>query len=279
MCSILKVSRSGFYEGQDHSPSPTVERQQKIACEIASVFEEHRGKAGYRKVQEHLVRDRKMPCAKETVRKIMREKGLFFKAKRKFIRTTESDPGLPVAENSLDRNFQAAAPHQKWVADITYLPTQQGWVYLAIVLDLFSRKIVGWALRDHLKKELVQEAFQMAFWTRKPEGDLLHHSDRGCQYASNDFRSELALLGVICSMSRKGNCWDNAVGERFFWSLKMEELGDAIYSDLAHARNAVFDYIELYYNRKRRHQALGYLTPEEFEKRFWFEKKASLNYA
>jgi transposase InsO family protein len=271
MCRVLGVSAAGYYDWFKRGPSATALRREQIAQAAEEAFYENGGRAGYRKVHVDVAQDKKIACAKETVRRALQKKGLFFKPRRKFIRTTESDPKLPVAPNILNRDFTAIAPNLKWAADITYLPTQAGWIYLAVVLDLFSRRIVGWALARSLESALVLEAFRQAFQSRTPEGQLLHHSDRGSQYASQEFQKELATLGVTRSMSRKGNCWDNAPTERFFGSLKTEGVGDQIYDNLEHARVELFEYIELYYNRKRRHQALGYLSPEAFEMAFRLE--------
>ncbi len=180
--------------------------------------------------------------------------------------TTKSDPSKRPAKNVLDRVFTAERPDQKWVTDITYLPSSEGWVYLATVVDLFSRKVVGWAMSDSLATPLVSEALRNAIESRRPQpGELLHHSDRGCQYTSDSYQRTLKTLGIECSMSRRGNCYDNAVAERFFWSLKHEWTQHEKFADLKSARRSVFKYIETYYNGQRLHQTLGYKTPEQFE--------------
>ena len=197
----------------------------------------------------------------------MKQAGLKVRCKRKFRNTTTSSHRLPVAQNLLERNFEAAEPNQKWTTDITYLPVKEGWLYLAVVLDLFSRKVVGWAMRETLHTELVISALEMAKKNRQPHSGLLHHSDQGSQYASLEYRQALLRLEVVQSMSRKGECWDNAVTESFFATLKMElELG-MIQGTRAETRSMVFDYIESFYNRERRHSSLGYLSPSHFEER------------
>lgn len=195
----------------------------------------------------------------------MREIGLFSRIKRKFVVTTDSNHTLPVAGNLLDRNFTAKAPNQKWAADITYIPTRQGWLYLAVVMDLFSRKIVGWSMSDTIDSTLVQSAMRMALLERHPAAGLLHHSDRGVQYASGDFQDLLKKNQAVCSMSRKGNCWDNACVESFFSRLKNEWVKGKLYETVDEAKTDLFEYIEVFYNRKRRHASLGYVSPVVYE--------------
>lgn len=186
--------------------------------------------------------------------------------KRKFRVTTDSDHDLPVAKNLLDRDFTAARPNEKWTADITYIRTREGWLYLAVVIDLYSRKIIGWAMRADMKADLPLEALKMAIRARKPKAGVIHHSDRGVQYASLLYQDALLDAKMICSMSRKGNCWDNAVTESFFSTLKRELIYPiGIFVSREEARNRIFRYIETWYNRSRRHSVLGYLAPEEFE--------------
>jgi putative transposase len=211
---------------------------------------------------------RGVACSENTVAKLMRAHGIRSKARRRFVvRTTESRHDRPVADNVLAREFYPDRPDTAWAADITYVPTAEGWVYLAAVVDLFSRKVVGWATADHLRAELPLEALRMALTHRKPAGELLHHSDRGVQYASEAYQSLLAAHGIEPSMSRKGNCWDNAVVESFFSTLKRELVHHEDYADREEARRSLFEYIEVFYNRKRRHSTLGYRSPAEFEAR------------
>jgi len=185
--------------------------------------------------------------------------------KKRYRITTQRDPRFPVAKNLLKQDFQADAPNQRWVADITYVPTRQGWLYLAVVMDLYSRRIVGWSMSHRMSRRLVVDALEMAVAARRPEGPLIHHSDRGAQYTSDDFRAELARHGIECSMSSSGNCYDNAVVESFFGVLKRERVNRVRYRTREEARADLFAYIEVFYNRKRRHSRLGNVSPAEFE--------------
>ena len=264
MCRVLGVSRSGFYSWLGREPSATQRRRVKIAQAAAAAHRQSHGIYGYRKVHDDL-QEQKIDCCRETVRKVMKENGLFSRAKRKFVVTTDSDHQRPVAENLLDRQFQATAPNQKWTADITYIATGQGWLYLAVVMDLFSRRIVGWSMSASLETKLVIDALHMALDQRCPGPGLMHHSDRGSQYASCDFRQLLETHGITCSMSRRGNCYDNAPTESFFGKLKAEWVHGENYTSRHQARQHIFQYIELFYNRKRKHAALGYKSPATFE--------------
>jgi putative transposase len=201
-------------------------------------------------------------------RSLMRKANLSCKQRRRFKITTQSDSKLPVTKNVLNRKFKVSKANTAWVADITYLWTQEGWLYLSVVLDLFSRRVVGWSLKSHMGEGLVRSAFLMALGRRNPHSGLLHHSDRGCQYASKDYQHLLSQHGVIASMSRKGNCWDNAVMERFFGSLKSERTDNKIYLTKEEAKADVIDYIEMFYNSERLHSTLDYLTPMEYEKKY-----------
>jgi putative transposase len=264
-CRILAVSRSGYYEWRLRKPSKRQERRAVIAEKAVVFHARSNGVYGYRKVFHDIVEEAKVTCCRETVRKIMREKGLVSKVKRRFVRTTDSRHSLPVAQNRLARDFSATAPDQKWVADITYIRTMEGWLYLAGIMDLYSRRIVGWAMSDRIDTQLVSQALNMALHHRQPSPGLLHHSDRGVQYAADDFQAILTRCGIECSMSRKGNCWDNACQESFFGKLKAEHIRDRVYATREEARLDVFWYIEVFYNRMRRHAALGYVAPVEFE--------------
>jgi len=231
-----------------------------------SYFESHRI-YGYRKVWEDLV-ELEIACCPETVRRALQELGLFSRTKRKFVVTTDSNHPYPIAENILERDFTATAPNQKWLTDITYILTREGWLYLAAVLDVYSRKIVGWSTSEWIDTELVKAALQMATTQRLPEPGLLHHSDQGSQYASDAYQQALEALEMVCSMSRQGDCWDNAMMESFFGSLKTEWVYNEDYQTREEAKQSLFKYIELFYNRKRRHAALGYVSPAEFERRY-----------
>ena len=272
MCNVLQVSTSGYYSRLGHKPSAQQQRREHIAQAAARFYFESERIYGYRKVYEDML-GANINCCRETVRRIMHEIGLFSRVKRKFVLMTDSDHDMAVAENLLSRDFTAASPNQKWVADITYIPTLQGWLYLAAVMDLYSRRIVGWATSEHIDSALVISAMKMALSQRKPEADLLHHSDRGSQYASDNFQDLLEDNGIVCSMSRKGNCWDNACMESFFGSLKTEWLGNKKYKTREEAKSNIFNYIEMFYNRKRRHAALGYLSPAAYEELYEMKQK------
>jgi len=268
MCELLTVSRSGYYDSIERPVSKRAERTAKIRQAVRQVFDENHAIYGSAKITEALQeRDELETACRNTVAQAMREMGLKSRVSKAFTpTTTQADPSKRPAANVLDRNFTAARPNQKWVTDITYLSTLAGWVYLAVVIDLFSRKVVGWSLSDSLATPLVSAALRQAIETRGPaRSELLHHSDRGCQYTSDSYQHTLRTLGIECSMSRRGDCYDNAVAERFFWSLKHEWTKHDEYADLEHARLSVFKYIEIFYNRQRLHQSLGYKTPEQFE--------------
>lgn len=268
MCDVLDVSRSGYYASIERPPSPRALRQQRIRAGIRQVHAESHGVYGGAKVAQALEqRDDLETACRNTVARAMREMGLKSRVVRKFTpTTTESDPSKQPAPNTLDRDFTAEAPNRKWATDITYLATAEGWVYLAVVIDLFSRKVVGWAIRNTLATELVSDALRGAIESRRPDGKrLLHHSDRGSQYTSDAYQRTLTTLGITCSMSRAGNCYDNAVMERFFWSLKHEWTNHESFASLEAARLSVFKYIETFYNTQRIHQTLGYQTPNQYE--------------
>ena len=267
MCRVLQVSTSGYYDWLGRKPSSQQQRREQIAQQAAHSYFESKRIYGYRKVYQDLLEGGVL-CCEETVRRIMRRIGLYSRIKGKFVVTTDSGHDLIVAANLLDRNFTAEMPNQKWVADITYVATDEGWLYLAAVMDLFSRRIVGWAMSEHIDASLVVSAMAMALSQRRPEVGLLHHSDRGSQYASDVFQELLQDNGIVCSMSRKGDCWDNACMESFFGSLKTEWVTVKKYKTRDEAEKDIFKYIELFYNRKRRHAALGYLSPAAYEESY-----------
>jgi transposase InsO family protein len=265
LCEALGVSRSGYHAWRDRPPSPTAVRRARLVAQIRAAHAEARSVYGSPRVHREL-EARGVACCENTVARLMREHGLRSKAARRFVvRTTDSRHGRPVAENVLARAFDPAEPDTVWAADITYVPTAEGWLYLAAVLDLCSRKVVGWAAADHLRADLAVEALRMALTHRRPTGALLHHSDRGVQYASDAYQSLLAEHGIEPSMSRPGDCWDNAVVESFFGTLKRELVHHEVYASRAEARRSLFEYIEVFYNRRRRHSTLGYRSPAEFE--------------
>lgn len=266
MCRVLTVSTSGYYGWRRRRPCATQKRRAIIAEAAARSHRDSRRIYGYRKVHQDLAEDG-IACCDETVRRVMRERGLFSRVKRNFVATTDSAHHEPLAPNVLDRDFTAETPNQKWLADITYIPTAQGWLYLAAVMDMFARRIVGWSMSERIDSSLVVAALDMAVRQRCPGQGLLHHSDRGVQYACGDYQQRLEDVGIVCSMSRRANCWDNAPMESFFGSLKTEWTDGKNYATRALAANDVFEYIEVFYNRKRRHASLGYVSPEAFEKR------------
>ena len=265
MCRVLEVSRSGYYRHLRARPSNTQRRVERIGEEAKRAFEENHGSVGYRKVQKQLVAEG-TDCCQETVRKTLTKQGLHAAVARKFVpTTTDSDHDLPIAENLLDRDFTATRPNEKCVSDITYIRTDEGWLYVTVVIDLFSRKVVGWSMDDHMRASIVMKAFNMAVAHRRPTSDLLFHSDRGSQYAADVFRDRLEFLNVTQSMSRKGNCWDNAPAESFFGRLKTEWSSRNRYRTREEAKRSIYFYIEMFYNSKRRHATLGYLSPNNFE--------------
>lgn len=265
ICRVLEVTRSGFFAWLKRQVSERRRRRAELAEKIKATHEENRGVYGSPRIFEALRADGVKVCC-NTVARVMREEGICAKVKRKFVpRTTDSGHGRPVAANVLDRQFEAELPDQKWAADITYVDTGEGWLYVAGVIDLCSRKIVGWAMADHLRTDLVSDALRMALARRDPKDGLLHHSDRGVQYASDDYRQMLAEHGIKVSMSNKGDCWDNAVMESFWGTLKTELVHHERYETREQARASIFEYIEVFYNRKRLHSSLGYVSPEMFE--------------
>jgi putative transposase len=265
MCRTLRVMRSGFYSWRKRKPSARQVNQQKLLEKIRRIYQEHDGRYGSPRVCHALLIDGQMVC-RNTVAKLMRQGKIRANTRRRFVPcTTDSAHNKPVADNLLDRDFAASAPNQKWLADITYVDTDEGWLFLAAVLDCFSRRIVGWAMSDAMPADLVSDALKMALLHRQPSGDLLHHSDRGSQYASDEFQGLLARQAITCSMSGRGNCYDNAMMESFWATLKVELIHQRHYCTHEQARRSIFEYIEVYYNRKRLHSSLGYLSPESFE--------------
>jgi putative transposase len=271
LCRVLGVTRSGFYAWQQREPSEQAIDDQKLALEIAAIHKASGETYGSPRIHAEL-RARGLEVSRKRVARLMRALGIRSRRKRRFKATTDSGHKLPVAENVLDRKFDVDAPDVAWVTDITYVWTDEGWLYLAAILDLFSRRVVGHAMSERIDRALVLEALRNAVGRRVPAAGLLHHSDRGSQYASNDYQGALRNLGVVCSMSRKGNCWDNAVAESFFATLKTECIYSRRFATRAEAREAIFRFIEVFYNGQRRHSTLGYMTPMEFEKKFIEEK-------
>ena len=260
----MGVSRSGFYDWQ-RRPLDTHEQEDQTLMEtIKTIYAHSRGTYGTPRVQAEL-RDQGQRLSRARIGRLMGQAGLIVCCKRKTRSTTNSKHRYPVATNLLERDFTATQPNQKWTTDITYLPSSEGWLYLAVVLDLFSRKVVGWAMRETLHTGLVISALEMAETRRRPTANLLHHSDQGVQYASLEYRQALERLEAVQSMSRKGECWDNAPTESFFATLKTELELDKARGNRAQTRLLVFEWIEAFYNRERRHSSLGYLSPAQFE--------------
>jgi transposase InsO family protein len=265
LCAVMQVSRSGFYDYL-HSTSNPDDRpsEHRLKARIRAIFKLSRGSYGSRRMAQQL-RAEGHSIGRYKVRRLMRQLGLQAKLRRRFKVTTESRHSFPVASNILDRRFDATRPNAAWTADISYVWTLEGWLYLAVVMDLYSRQIVGWAMDKRIQKQLTLDALTMAYWRRKPQPGLLHHSDRGSQYACHDYQGRLDQFGMVASMSRKGNCWDNAPMERFFGSLKTERLDGLRFLTRASARLEIIDYIT-YYNCLRLHSTLGYLSPMAYEK-------------
>ena len=264
MCSVLEVSASGYYAWRHRPESIRSQANQVLLGDIRRVHADSRRRYGSPRVHAALLAEGQR-VGRNRVARLMRRHGIAVRTKRCFRVTTDSKHGFPVAPNLLDRKFTAPGPNKVWLADMTYIPTGEGWLYLAVVLDLFSRKVVGWAMRETMAQELTLSALQMAITNRKPGPGLLQHSDRGSQYAAHDYRRLLAKHGMLCSMSRKGNCWDNAPMESFFGSLKTELEEDGPFLTRQHARSTLFSFLEVFYNRTRLHSAIGYKTPADME--------------
>lgn len=266
MCDVLKVSRSAYYRwATQEFPSVRALENKKLSQEITLIFLDHKSRYGSRRIRQALI-NKGYQVSRKRVCKLMRAQGLYCKTKRKFKQTTDSKHTLPIAPNLLQRNFSPLNADQSYVGDITYIPTQEGWLYLAVVIDLFSRQVVGWSMNERMKTSLVNDALLMAIWKRKPAKGLISHTDRGSQYASHSHRELLEVHGIKQSMSRKGNCWDNAVAESFFHTLKGELVNHEQFKTREEAKQKIFQYIEAYYNRVRMHSANDYLSPVEYEK-------------
>lgn len=265
MCKTLNVTPGGYYQWRDRPPSVAARRREKIVQQIRQSHEQSRGLYGSPRVHADLKAAGVSVC-ENTVARYMREAGIVSKIKRRFrLVTTDSRHDSPVAANLLDRQFAADFPDRKWCCDITYVATGEGPLYLAAVIDCCTRRIIGWAMADHLRAELCIDALEMAVQRRRPPAGLLHHSDRGVQYASEAYRSFLQRHGLVASMSRTGNCYDNALMESFFGTFKTELVYQENYLTREQTRRSIFEYIEVFYNRQRRHSAIGYQSPEAFE--------------
>jgi len=269
-CDVLEVSRSGFYAWKNRSPSAGAQRREALTQQIRAIHQEsHQDNYGVPRIRRQL-RKRGHCCTKKTVAKCMKAAGIRSQmATRKFrVSTTDSNHNHPIAENTVDRNVSPSRKNETWVSDITYIKTEESWLYLAVVEDLYTRKIVGWSMSDRMDSRLVVDALEMAIQREFPAGEgagLVAHSDRGVQYASEHYQQRLAQHGITCSMSRKGNCWDNAPVESFFATLKKELVHRQHYATHEQARQSLFEYIEVFYNRVRLHSALGYQSPLQRE--------------
>ncbi len=265
MCEAPEVSVSGYYAWAGRSDSPTEVWRQELVGAIEEIHAEVKHRYGSPRMAVELTA-RGHACSENTVAELMREHGIRAKAPRRFVRTTDSNHRLPVAANVLDRGFDPEGPNERWCADITYIPTREGWLYLAVVEDLFRRMIVGWSMDVTMESRSVVDALGMAIQRRRPEAGLLAHSDRGSPYASDHYQRVPSAEGIVCGMSGVGQCWDNAPMESFFGRLKCEIASGEMFATRDQARAAIFEYLEVFYNRVRRHSSLGYLSPEEFER-------------
>jgi len=264
MCRALSVSASGYYAWLARKPSAHSLKDNVLTKKIKTIFEDEKSRAGGPRITRRLKTEGEQ-VGKHRVARIMREQGWRAKAAKKFKATTNSNHHLPVAANLLQQDFSASRPNEKWVSDITYCWTEQGWLYLAVIMDLYSRKIVGWSLSERMTKQLVIDALQMALWARKPPRGLIIHSDRDSQYCAYDYQKLIYHHGLVCSMSKRGDCYDNAAMESWNHSLKVEAIHGEKFATRTEAKNHIFEYIEIYYNRKRLHSMLGYQTPAVFE--------------
>ncbi len=265
LCETLEVSPAGYYAWRYRPRSAQQQRRDTLVVEIRTIHAEVKARYGSPRIHKELVA-RGQDCWVNTVAKLMRDNHIEAKTARKFrVRTTDSNHDLPVVDNLLNRQFNPSQANEVWVTDITYIPTREGWLYLAAVEDLYSRMVVGWSIAEYMESRLVVDALEMAVQRRLPDERLLVHSDRGSQYASEHYQRLLGQHGITCSMSRRADCWDNAPMESFFASLKKELIHDADFATREEARAAIFEYIEVFYNGQRRHSSLGYVSPAEYE--------------
>ena len=267
LCEVLGVGRSGFYDYLKRQAAPALSLDEIALLErLKAIFEKTHHSYGSRRLAKHL-QDEGYAVGRFKVRRLMKQAGVSVEGRRRRRpQTTDSRHDYGVAPNLLERNFDVMAPNVAWCGDITYIWTAEGWLYTAVLLDLYARKVVGWSMRDHVDTQLVVDALEMALGRRQPDAGLIHHSDRGSQYASHAYRELLANHGIACSMSGKGDCLDNAVAERFFGSLKRERTSTRYYLTRQEARDDIIDYIEMFYNSWRKHSYLGYVSPNEYEK-------------
>ncbi len=265
MCKVLKISRSGYYAWRRHQPCKRQQDNEELLGRIREIHKQSRSTYGSPRIKVEL-NEQGIRCGKNRVARVMRDNGIQAKMKKKYKATTDSHHNYPVAENLLKQKEVAEGPTAVWVSDITYIFTQEGWLYLAVIMDVHNRMIIGWSLKPWLTQELVIEAFRKAIRKKQDASGIIHHSDQGRQYASAEYQRLLKEYGIIPSMSRKGNCYDNAYVESFFHTLKTELIYDEQYRTRRDAMHSIFEYIEVFYNRMRRHSALGYKSPAEFER-------------
>lgn len=269
MCSALGLSKSGYYAWCKRPPSPRSQENEQLSEQIQQIHQTSRRTYGAPRIHASL-KEKGFQVGRHRVARLMSEQGICVRPKRKFKVTTDSNHAFPIAENVLNREFKVMEPDKAWVADITYIPTAQGWLYLAVIIDLFSRRVVGWSMAEHMRVDLVMGALQAALGHRVAAASgLLFHSDRGSQYASHEYREALQAAGIACSMSRKGNCWDNSVAESFFGTLKSELVHEREYETREDAKTDIVEWIEVFYNRERKHSTLNYCSPVQFEQQYW----------
>ncbi len=266
LCQVLKMSRSAYYAWRTRPESPRRRANRRLVSEIQAVHKASRRTYGSPRMFEEL-RERGHPAGRHRIARLMRENGIRGRRRRRFRTTTQSNHSHPVAANVLGRRFDVGAANEAWASDITYVWTLEGWLYVCVILDLFSRRVVGWSMGTRIDQHLPLSALRMALNSRAVKPGLVHHSDQGSQYAAKAYRKVLAAHNIESSMSRKGDCWDNAVVESFFATLKVELIHDSVFATRDQARREIFDYIEVFYNRQRRHSYLGYLSPVNYERR------------
>jgi transposase InsO family protein len=276
MSKILNVSRSGYYQFFNAKPSLRAQENERLLLKIKGIYKNSRQTYGSPRIHAELREDGEL-CSRKRVGNIMKKYGIIAKMKKRFKVTTRANPKAAAAPNLLQQNFNADQPNQRWVADFTYISTREGWLYVATVLDLFSRRIVGLSMNDRMTDHLVIGALQQALNHRQPHTSLMHHSDRGSQYTSKDFRKLLKKHGIIASMSGTGNCYDNSAMESFYHTLKTEHVYFEHYNTREEAKRSIFEYVEVFYNRKRRHSTLGYISPVNFEKQWQQQSGISIH--
>ncbi len=265
LCDALGVSRSSYYASRKRAPSARAVWEASLRTRVRAIHAEHRGRYGSPRIHAEL-KAQGVRVSRNRVERIMRVEGIRAKTRRPFKRTTDSEHRLPIAPNLLAQNFLASGPNQVWAGDITYVWCAEGWCYVAVLLDLYARKVIGWAVGRRMNRALPLRALRMAVTTRKPPRGLIHHTDRGSQYASHEYRAELNSVGARQSMSRAGNCWDNAVSETFFATLKKELIHMRTFATATEVYDALADYIDNYYNARRRHSTIGYAIPNELDR-------------